>query len=381
MNPPRRHILLALGWYSSAIHRGIARYAREANWVLDTGMTRDGRLPALWQGDGVISLLHTGADLYEFVRTCGRPVVNIGDCTLPDVPNVRCDDDAIGRMAADHFTERGFRHGAFFLRSDVPSAIRRMEAFRRNLEKSGGTFHLIDWVSRCRADPGLSESGLLAWLGQELLKLPRPLAVFSEHDEVSIEVLQACQTSEIPVPEQVAVLGVDDDPLRCEFAPVPLSSIDNNQEMEGYRAAQTLERMLGGWRAGQRDLLVPPLGVTTRLSTDILAVRHPHVAAALHHIWQNYTRPINAKTVAATVPITYQALHAAFKKELRRTIAEEITLKRLEKAQQLLAETNLRAHEVAEACGFPSEDRMGRVFKRILNQTPLEYRRENALRS
>ena len=153
----------------------------------------------------------------------------------------------------------------------------------------------------------------------------------------------------------------------------------------------TLSRLLGsaapsaapaavhGWP--QVALLVPPLGVTTRLSTDILAVRHPHVAAALHHIWQNYTRPINAKTVAATVPITYQALHAAFKKELRRTIAEEITLKRLEKAQQLLTETNLRAHEVAETCGFPSEDRMGRVFKRILDKTPLEYRRDNSLRT
>lgn len=372
-------IMLAPAWYAPAIHRGIARYAQQADWILDTRMTRDGRVPPSWQGDGIICLLSEDPLLREFVRQSTKPVVNIGDIDLPGIPSVRCDDAAIGRLAADHFIHRGFRHAAFYRASTTPSANRRQRAFQRRVEQSGGAFHRIDWPAAQQRDT-IPESQRLDWLGRQLLALPRPLAVFSEHDEVSIEVLHACRRQRIPVPEQIAVLGVDDDPLRCEFAPVPLSSIDNNQEAEGYRAAELLDRLLHGQRVKTARVHVPPVGISTRLSTDILAVKHPQVAAALHHIWQNYTRPINAKTVAATVPLSYRHLYQLFREEIGRTIAEEITLRRLEKAQKLLVETSLRAREVAEASGFPGEDRMGRVFRRLLDQTPLEYRQRNGTR-
>ena len=359
-------ILLALGWYSPAIHRGIAQYAREVGWILDASMARDGRIPRTRQFDGIVSLLNEESELRDFVMHSGKPVVNIGDVSLPGISTVRCNDEAIGQIAAEHFISRGFRHAAFFRRSGTHSALVRMQAFERCTKQAGLSCHLIDGTT---LDPKLLE--------QQLRELPRPLAVFSEHDEVSIEVLHACRKLDIPVPEQVAVLGVDNDPLRCDFAPVPLSSIDNNQQAEGYQAAALLDRLLRGEKAKATTVLIPPVGVTTRLSTDILAVQHPHVASTLHHIWQNFTRPINAKTVAATVPITYRRLHDAFQQSLGRTIAEEITLKRMEKAQELLVQTKLRAHEIAEMSGFPSEDRMGRVFRRLLDQSPLEYRKRN----
>lgn len=376
VNDDRPCIMLALGWYASAIHRGIARYARRANWILDTSMARDGRIPEAPVIDGVISLLHPKRmDLQNFVINCGRPVVNIGDIQLPGVPTVCCDDEAIGRLAAEHFVSRGFRHAAYYRYSETASAIRRQCGFEEALLKAGLICHPIIWQEVASNGERWDEKRRLDWLGGQLESLPRPLAVFSEHDEVSIQVLHACRHRHIPVPEQVAVLGVDNDPLRCELAPVPLSSIDNNQEAEGYQAAAILDRMLQGAPIDEMDLVVSPRGVTTRLSTEILAVKHVHVAAALHHIWQNYTRPINAKTVAATVPLSYRRLHDAFQEEIGRSIAEEITLKRLAKAQQLLSESDLRAHEIALMCGFPSEDRMGRVFRRILDQTPLEYRK------
>ncbi|WP_221773399.1 XylR family transcriptional regulator [Ruficoccus amylovorans] len=380
--PPKKQaerpcILLALGWYSPAIHRGIARYARQAGWVLDASMARDGSIPRPRSFDGIVSLLREGRKLRDFVARCGKPVVNIGDIRLPGIPNVRCNDAAIGHLAADHFLSRGFRHAAFFLRSRTPSALERMRAFEQCLLRQEATFYLIDATSaRTRAS---RQGQPIDWLGGELMKLPRPLAVFSEHDEASIEVLNACRARQIPVPEQVAVLGVDNDPLRCDFAPVPLSSIDNNQEAEGYHAAALLGQLLKGKTVRKSETLIPPLGVTTRLSTEIFAVEHPHVASALRHIWQHYTGPVNAKTVAATVPISYRRLHDAFQQSLGRTLAEEITLKRLEKAQQLLVDTKLRAHEIAHLSGFPGEDRMGRVFRRILNQSPLEYRKKNSL--
>lgn len=373
-------ILLALGWYSAAIHRGIARYARQAGWVLDLTMTRHGLAPNSWRGDGVICLLHWEAELYDFVRATNKPVVNIGDVRLPGIPTVHADNVAVGRMAADHFIERGFRNMAFFRRSDAPAAQARSDAFRARAEENGCEFHLVDWLTRNKGRREHAESELIDWLGRQLARLPKPVAVFSEHDEVAIEVIYACLDRGIPVPEQVAVLGVDDDKLRCEFAPIPLSSIDNNQEMEGYEAAALLDRLLHGEPGPEAPVLVQPVGITTRLSTDILAVKHPHVAAALLHIWQNYTKPINAKTVAATVSISYRRLHDAFLENVGRTIADEITWKRMEKAQKLLVETDLKAYEIAERCGFPNDDRMGRIFRRELGMTPMAYRQRNRKR-
>lgn len=375
----RPRILLALGWYSVAIHRGIARYARQANWILDLSMTRQSgaQAPARWNGDGIISLLHRESELCDFVRARTCPAVNIGGVKLPGVPTVRSDDTAVGRMAAEHFLARGFRHIAFCLRADIPSARERGAALRTAAEAAGASFHLLDWSESARRRPG---SGSGDWLGERIARLPRPLAILAAPDEVGIEVMEVCIDKKLRVPEEIAILGIDNDTLRCDFAPVPLSSIDNNQEMEGYEAAALLDRLLRGERVPEGPLLVPPIGVVTRQSTDILAVTHPHVATALRHIWQNYPRPINAKTVAATVPISYRSLHDAFRASIGRSIAEEIEWKRLEKARALLAGTGLRLREIARECGFPSDARLCIVFRRELGMTPLDYRRRHRKR-
>ncbi|MFH1500246.1 MAG: DNA-binding transcriptional regulator [Verrucomicrobiota bacterium] len=376
----RPSILLALAWYSPAIHRGIVRYAREAGWILDSSMERHKQHFRSWREDGIICYLHSDPALYDFVKDTDRPVVNIGNGRHPGVPNVRPDNEQIGIIAADYFIERGFQHLAYFLKSPVASSMLRYEAYRKRAEEKGGTVHLIDWVAHRNADKDYSESELIHWLGRQLTGLPKPLAVLAEHDEPACEVIYACLESAIPVPEQVAVLGVNNDPLRCDFAPVPLSSIDSNHEVIGYEAAALLDRLLHGEAAPAKPIMIPPVGVVTRLSTDIMAIKHPHVASALLHIWQNYTKHINAKTVAATVPLSYQRLHAAFLKNVGRTLADEITHKRMEKARTMLAETDKKAYEIALECGFPNDDRMGRVFQRVLGMTPMQYRQRNRKR-
>jgi LacI family transcriptional regulator len=370
-------ILLALGWYSAAIHHGIAKYARQAGWVLDLGMTRGTFVPRVWKGDGIICLLHKEPELYEFIKSVGKPVVNIGDVHLPGLPTIHTDSKKVGVLAAEHFLERGFRKMAFFLRTETPAARERCEAFRSEVQKCGAEFHLIDWAGQKQKRNESSETELVWWLGSQLKALPKPLAVFSQIDECAIDVLYACRERGIRVPEDVAVLGVDDDKLRCEFAPVPLSSIDSNQEMEGYEAAALLGRLLRGEAKPRRPILVQPVGVTTRLSTDILAIQHPDVAAVLRYVWQNYSKPINAKTVASTVSISARRLHDAFLQHVGKTLADFITQKRLEKAKRLLIETDHKGFDIAVECGFPNDDRMGRVFKRELGLTPMEYREKN----
>lgn len=373
----RPSILLALAWYSPAIHRGIVRYAREANWVMDSAIERHRNHFRAWHEDGIICHLHADPTLYEFIKNTDKPVVNIGIGAHPGVPNVRSDVKQIGIMAAEYFIKRGFRNMAYFLKSHAMASKQRHEAFRAKVEEAGGTVHLVDWLSHSKGNVDYSEAKMIRWLGKSLLALPKPLAVLTENDEHAIEVVYACLQRGIPVPEQVAVLGSNNDPLRCEFAPIPVSSIDTNLEVMGYEAAVLLDRLLQGEPPPKEPILIPPVGVVTRLSTDIMAVKHRHVASALLHIWRNYTKRINAKTVAATVPLSYQRLHSAFVANVGRTIAEEITHKRLEKARALLVETNKKAYEIALECGFPNDDRMGRVFKRVLGMTPREYRERN----
>lgn len=377
-HPKPRHrpsVLVALAWYSPEIHRGIARYAREADWILDARMTHGGFTLKDWRGDGAITLLPWDDDACEHVRNSERPVVNIGDVEIPGIPVVRADNTAVARMAADHFRERGFCHYAFFRLSDHPVANRRMEAFRARVAEFGNDTLLFDGAGenisqRCEKDR-------IAWLKTKLADIPTPLAVFASGDDQACEVLHACLDLGISVPEQVAVLGVDNDRLRCELAPVPLSSVDNNLELVGYRSAALLDRLFKGKVLPNEVELVQPIAVATRQSTDILAIGDPHVASALRHIRLRFADPINAKTVAATIPVSYPTLHNAFKKSIGRTIADEITYRRLEKARSLLVNTHLSVRDIATQSGFPDEDRMGKIFRRETGRPPSEYRRQN----
>lgn len=385
LSPDRPVILIALNWYSPAIHRGIARYASQAGWILDSSMTRHGLVPKDWRGDGIICSLHWGSDLHEMIERTTLPVINIGGI-IGDRPAVIPDDRAIGKIAADYFMKRGFQNYAYFLKSNAPTSRNRCRSFANAARRAGGRCFVLDWP-RASAMPRQTrysqhypadehdERKLLKWLGEEIKKLPKPTAIFGEFDDPAIDILYACRNQSVMVPEQVAVLGMDNDVLRCDFAPVPLSSIDINQELLGYQAASMLDELLNGRPLARKVARIPPAGVVTRQSTDILAIAHPHVAAVLRYIWQNYTKRINAKTAAATVPISYRWLHEAFQKHVGRTVADEITHKRLEAAKKLLSESRQKAKAIATSVGFPNEDRMGRVFRRVEGMSPMTYRR------
>jgi len=372
----RPTVLLALGWYAAAIHRGIARYARQAGWILDIRMLRSGRAPARWEGDGIICSLHMDAELDRLVEAASVPVVNVGNAAHSRIPHVASDNGAVGRMAAEYFLQRGFRNFAFYFRSGSLGERARGGAFHDKIREAGCRMHRLDWHAfKKPLSDEERDTGLIPWLARQIAALPKPVAVFSEYDDFSVEVLNACRSNNLPVPEQVAVLGVGDDPLRCEFAPVALSSIDDDQELIGYEAASLLGRLMNKERGFVPPSPVPPRAVTTRLSTDILAVEHPLVASALRTIWDHYTEPIGAKQVAATVPMSYRRLHDAFIQHIGHSISDEITRKRLEHAQKLLEETNKKTLEVAWLSGFTDHDRMGKVFKRVLGVTPASYRR------
>ena len=381
---PRRRVLLALGWYAAALHRGVASYAHKVRWVLNTEMERGGGPPPGWKGDGIICVLGSNGDVDALVASGGTPAVSIGPITLGDIPSVTPDHAAIGRMACEHFLERGFRHFAFFIRSGSRAEQLRLDAFRRRVEEAGYRLSCIKWFgrnagrTRKRNAPDPID---LNWLGRQLVALPKPLAVFAEFDDRAIEILEACENAGISVPEEVAVMGVDNDELRCPFAPVPLSSIDDDQSRQGFEAARILDDLMSGSAPAMRRMAIAPLGVTTRESTDILAIDHPNVAKALRIIWERYTEPLTAKDVSAEVPMSDRRLHDAFVRHVGRTMAEEISRRRIEHARRLLEDSDWKKLEdVAWRSGFSSADHMCKVFSRTIGVTPSSYRREHTER-
>jgi LacI family transcriptional regulator len=374
----RRRVLIALAWYSTNIHRGITRYANEAGWILDGGFTRTGFIPRGWDGDGVLAVMGVHRALDRSLLRLKKPVVNIGYDGGKGVPTVAADGRLIGHMAADHFRSRGFRHFAYVMWYRSPGEVQRWEGFRERLAEFGFQAERVGPIISVRDDEPKADQ--YKWLGQQLAQLPKPIGVLCEYDDNSIRVIDACLMAGIKVPEQVAVLGVDNDELRCPFASVPLSSIDNNEERIGYEAARLLNGMLDGNSPPAEPILIPPRSVVVRQSTNILSIPHEEVALALRLIWEHYTEPIDVGTVASQVPLSYPQLHNVFLKHVGHTLADELARRRIEHAQRLLSSSDMKMSEVARLSGFGSADRMGRVFMRKLGITPSDYRTKAATR-
>jgi LacI family transcriptional regulator len=199
--------------------------------------------------------------------------------------------------------------------------------------------------------------------------------VFACYDIRGREVLDACRLAEVDVPHQVAVIGVDDDELLCELSDPPLSSVVPDTRRAGWVAAE----LLAGWMAGRRPRRtahrIPPLGVTTRRSTDMLAVEDPELAAALRFISEHACQGITVNDVLGQVPLSRRVLESRFQRVLGRSPHHEILRVQLERAKQLLVQRHLTLGAVAHGAGFRNGEYLGTVFKRELGLTPGQYRK------
>jgi AraC-like DNA-binding protein len=203
----------------------------------------------------------------------------------------------------------------------------------------------------------------------------RWLPVLAEYDDRAIEIVEGCREAGLQVPEEVAVLGVDNDEMRCEFAPVPISSVDDDQRSQGYEAGRLLDQLMQGKQPPDRTL-IKPRQVVTRVSTDILAIDHPKVAAALKLIWNHFREPLTAGDISDAIPMSGRRLHDAFLKHVGRTISQEIKRRRIQHAKSLLAEDpSAKLEAVATQSGFSSGDRMTKTFVAITGETPSAYRK------
>ncbi len=374
--PRSLRVLLALGWYDLQIHRGIARFARTANWSLDTHMIRDGLIMEPLRADGVIALLTPlRPDITRALRRTRLPMVDLSNqAPSVKVPRVLNDNVAIAHMAAEYLIGKAFRHYAAFLHFDSVTDGERCNAFVSFLRSKGHDAVMLDCRHLTRKG-GAWHDRVVRWLAQQISTHPKPVAILAPSDHLAPMVFGACRLAGASVPEEVAVLGVNNNEMECDFAPVPLSSVDSDLERKGYEAAQLLSELINRRAVPHEPIMIPPRGVVTRMSTDILAVPHVHVATALRFIWSHFRTPINANNVFAQVPMSRVGLHRAFKQHMKRSVADEIARQRVELAKRLLAESNHKVREIARMCGFENMDTFTRTFARLTNESARSFRR------
>ena len=355
----RRRVLMACWFYDRDHHIGVARYAAEAGWILEDVLTQVAEVPSLWAGDGIISFHGRSQEFLRFLNTVhdtGVPVVDIGEYGhLSQFARVRTDAREIAKLAVDFFAARGFTHVGFI---DSGLQTRRRTEFQAAALLRGLGFSIF--TSRD--------------IVQQVQKVDLPVGLLAATDGIAVTAMIALEQAGILVPEQAAILGIDNDLCRCLPAPVPLSSIDTNRESIGYTAARLLDRLMDGHSNPTTCIDVKPIGVVERESTDILAVDDLEVASALRFIFMNYRRPIGVREVADQSGISLRRLQARFKSVLNRTILEVLNNRRIDHAKQMLTETNAKIRSIADESGFGDGTRLIRAFSRTVGQTPGEYR-------
>ena len=375
----RRNVLLALGWNVTEFNQGVFEYAKKANWIVNDIMSHNGRVPAQWNGDGIITGITESSEkaLLRLLVKAKVPVVNLASYSSPII-NCRIlpDNKMIGAVAAEHLLSRGFQQFAFYRVSSFPTVMERMVGFRSAILAAGKEYHELDLSTQMPAKLLNSDQYLtiLSALVSKLKKLPKPIGVMAQYDAEANDVVRACLSVNLRIPEDVAVIGVDNDPLYSTLGPVPLTSVNSNRRLAGYRAAEMLDSILDGKRWGEKLVLIKPEGVVVRESTDLVAVGDPYVSKALRYILSEFKSDIDVEDVVKRSGISRRGLYSRFEKNVGHTIYEEIMNHRLDYASRLLRETDAKLHAVALNSGFGDSERLSKAFKRHYDISPIGYR-------
>lgn len=358
-------LLFDMAWgYFRDVMRGIMDYAKPGRPWLFRMQPLVGDAPrALLDGwaDAAFVAVQREADA-ELIRRWGRPAVNITNgIDAPDLPRVGIDERAVGRMAARHFIELGFKRFAYVGNLSLHYALERLAGYRAELERSGHDLQVGErhW------------DALVPWLRER----PRPCAVFCCTDGRAWEVAELCHGAGLRVPEDLALLGVDNDEFQCALAHPPLSSISRPARPIGHAAARMLHALLRGKPAPKRPFLFQPERVVVRASSDLVAISDPAVAAALRFLRDRAGEPIGIKHALAGTGVSRRTLESRFRALLGRGPAEELRRLRRLRAETLLAESELPLEAIARSAGYTRLAAFSAAFKRDAGVPPSQWRK------
>jgi LacI family transcriptional regulator len=332
-----------------------------------------------WEGDGLITRVENPA-MATLTRRLGVPAVFLRDvpATLR-VPCVITDHVAVGRYGFAHLRERGFRHYAFCGFNGAEYSDARRDSFVESVRESGLRCHVFGGEGPPR--PGSttfheargSKDG--PQVARWIKRLPKPIGLMACNDFRGQQVLTACRAAGVPVPDEVAVIGVDNDEVLCDLSDPPLSSVVPNKERIGYEAAALLDRLMSGEKPAQLRLLIEPTGIVTRRSTEVLAIEDRRIAAAARFIRERACEGIGVDDVVRAVGcLSRSTLERRYVAIMGCSPKQEILRVRVERAKQLLAETVFPVAAIAERLGLEHTEYLNVIFKRETGVTPAQFR-------
>jgi len=364
--------------YARGILHGIRAYIREHEpWSIYLGEQSRGEAPQWlkgFNGDGIIARIET-KQIALAVKGTKLPAIDVSAARhVPALPWVETDNEAIAKLASEHLIERGFKHFAFCGVPVFNWSNERSEHFARLMKKAGHDCHVY------AADKRGGDGRWLSWVAEQpaleawVRALPKPCGIMAAYDIRAQQIAEVCRNQGIKVPDDVAIVGVDNDELLCDLCDPPLSSVAPDTDRTGYVAAELLDRMMSGKKVAADAHLIEPIGLVTRESTDVLAIADRDVSEAVRFIREHACEGISVEDVLSIVPLSRRVLDKRFRDLIGRTPHDEIGRLQVERVKELLVETDLPLAVVAERAGFKYVEYMSVVFKKKTGRPPSEFR-------
>ena len=369
--------------YGRKISDGVSQYVREhGRWTLhieDRGLfCIPTPLKNGWNGDGIIART-SGKAIQRALSRCRCPIVELlGDVNGENSVDVTADTLGGIELCIDHYLKKRIPSIGFYAFGWNWWIEKRKKLFLEITLQKGIDAHCFVDSSSQKSDPQPQwddkyEPPLKKWIR----RLPFRTGIIAANDYQAMRLLNVCQRSGIKVPEQIAILGVDNDEHLCNLVTPPLSSLDQDAEMVGYQAAELLDLKMNRRKLPLTPIIIPPKGIVSRRSSELTAIDDEDVAAALHYIAEEAVHGIGIDDVIRHVGLSKSTLLRRFQKELHRSPKEEIIRVRFDHAKNLLANSGLTVHAVALRCGFASVEYFTTAFKSYTGQTPACYRQEH----
>lgn len=378
---PRVLLIFDFEWDDApGILDGIARFAR-GTWDVQIDSRASAVSDPTWIAsspwDGVITR-HISAALVSACANRQIPLVDLNDSPVQKgIPKVRPNNIAVGHMGAEHLLERGFRNFGFCGLTECWSAERR-GGFVEALELTGQRCHVLE--TEYRFTDSTWERDQQIEIGRWLRTLPKPVAVMACNDLRALQVVSACNREGLLVPAEVAVLGANDDHIRCSFGNPPLSSVATDRALAGYRAAEMLDRMMVRKIVVlDEEVLIDPMNVVIRQSTDALAVDDAATAAAINYIKHHACDGISANDVAKHVKLPRHLLERRYRRTVGRSPHVDIRLTQISRAKQLLVESDVPLKLIAQAVGLAHTEYLSVLFRRYTGSPPGKFRRSHQI--
>lgn len=367
--------------YGRGILQGVIRYQREHGpWsIYFQPQGLDAPLPPwlkTWKGDGILARIGDRKSA-QVIRKTGVPAIDMRFAVLRHgFPCVGIDNEAIVHQVVEHLLGCGFKQFAF-------CGVSRPTGFWLNLR--GELFQKLvcarGYPCRLFDSKGIPQEATPIWEHEQtqiadwLVRLPKPIGIFACNDDRGQQVLDACRRVGILVPDEVAVIGVDNDEILCNLAYPPMSSVDINTQQVGYEAAALLDRLMKGAKAPKEPLFLPPHGIVARESTNVLATDDRELAAAIRIIREHACEGLRIKDLIRKITLSRRELERRIRRLLGRSPKEEILRVQIERAKQLLTMTDLSAAVISEKCGFSEPKYFSQVFRMRAGQSPAAYRK------